>query len=204
MSVRRCLALIMLAGSVISCGQTQAAAPVAQTSEDPGVLKTAAAGEGPAVDWDAPIPQGVYVRVAEARRVGALPFEPIAPAFSVQPRVQVTNPDEVAEDDRAVTYIFKFPVGADFPTDGRLVVTEGPTDQTSETLRQIALSHNGKADDGYYDEIVIQDQPALLIHSDTVGRVRFIRTGIYFDITGPAATTAAVTKLATLLAAQIG
>lgn len=151
--------------------------------------------EGPVVNWDKPFFDGPQTSVAGARTAGRLPFLPSLPRLPRPPvRIQVTNPGTTPPEQRAVAIVYRFPIGPDFPTDGRVVVEESATGQTVAGLEATVEDPPGPAED--FRMIDVAGERALLSQHGGVGRVTFIRHGVTFDITGPAVSPAMAVRLA--------
>ena len=151
--------------------------------------------EGPVINWDSPFPEGTDVPdVATARAKGMLAFTPIVPAFNVAPvRIQVENP----RFWHSVVFVFHFPVGKVFPTDGRVTVTETEPDLSNQDILDVIKNPPGPPGD--FDIISLGGQQALLIHASGVGRIRFVSNNVDYDIKGPAVSPTEVVKLANQL-----
>lgn len=181
----------------------QAPPPAGAPTATAASAETAVA-EGPAINWDMPIPTGLVVTADEAQLVGELPFTPIAPVFAEAPvRVIVTDPAMEAEELRAAVFVYDFPPGQGIGEDGRVRVLEGITDAPDDLFGQIVASHVGLTDESMYDLALVGGRDALLIHTDAIGRVRFVRNGVYFDVTGPALAPDTALALAEDLARTI-
>lgn len=173
-------ALVLLTGCAEAPPPTGAPTATAAPAESP-------VADGPAINWDMPIPTGLVVSADEAQLVGKLSFTPIAPAFAEAPvRVIVSDPALEAEELRAAVFVYDFPPGQGIGEDGRVRVLEGITDAPDDLFGQIVAGHVGLADESLYDLALVGGRDALLIHTDAIGRVRFVRDGVYFDVTGPA------------------
>lgn len=171
-----------------------AVAPSAAASTDP-IARTQVVPEGPKINWDAPLGNAKSTSARAAAKDGALTFTPRTPRFSVAPTaVQVSDPAATAPADRAVAYVYKFPIGADFPIDGRIRVLEYPASTSEADLEGVATNPPGSAED--FAVITIAGHPALLVQADGVGRIQYIQNGIMYDITGPSAPTVIVKKIA--------
>jgi hypothetical protein len=148
------------------------------------------------IPWDHPLVSGIPSTRALAKTQGRLAFDPIVPAWDVrESAVEVTNPSGRDPAHASVAFLYDFPTGADFPTDGRLVVIQTPTELTETDLARIAESNGAE----HFRVIDINGRPALLVEADGIGRVRIIRGGVAIDITGPAAPPETVIRLATTL-----
>ncbi len=196
-SLRGALVIAALSGAIVGCGERPA-------PEGPQVVREAAGPSAdppvgvPRIDWDKPFRDGVGTTTAGAKTAGALTFQPRPPRFAEPPvSILVTNPATTPLDQRAVAFVYRFPTGTDFPTDGRVVVTQTATDLTVANLEATVADPPGPPEN--FRMIDLAGQPALLIQGDGVGRVRFIRNRVMFDITGPAVSPAVVSQLATQL-----
>ncbi len=168
------------------------AAPTAKT------ISTSPVDQGPQINWDAPLGDGKLTSAGAAAKDGALPFAPRTPQFSIAPiTVQVSDVATTQPADRAVAYVYKFPLGADFLTDGRVRVLEYATTSTEAELEGVAKNPPGPPED--FAVVTIAGHSALLVQANGIGRIQYIQNGIMYDITGPAAPTAVVEKLAAQL-----
>ena len=166
-------------------------------------------GDGPTIDWSKPIPGGITTTLAAARATGSLAFTPARPHFAVATpnatpalaSVQVSDPAAAPAGLRTVALVYQFPIGADFPSDGRLVIQEHEDSRmTVQDLQAVAQSQPTVA-----SMIMIGNaQPALLFSDGVGGRVIFLRNGVSYDITGPDVTKSAVEKIATAVFAVAG
>lgn len=176
----------VLAGALALLTGCAESAPFAGAPAATAASAESTVAEGPAINWDMPIPTGLVVSADEAQLVGKLPFTPITPAFAEAPvRVIVSDPALEAEELRAAVFVYDFPAGQGIGEDGRVRVLEGVTDAPDDLFGQIVAGHVGLADESLYDLALVGGRDALLIHTDTIGRVRFVRDGVYFDVTGP-------------------
>jgi len=186
--------------SQVGAGTSEpAASAVASSAAATGqTASTSVVPEGPKINWDAPLGDAKLTSARAAAKDGALTFTPRTPRFSVAPvDVQVSDPAATPPADRAVAYVYKFPIGADFPTDGRIRVLEYATSSSEADLEGVAKNPPGPAED--FAVITIAGHPALLVQADGVGRIQYIQNGIMYDITGPSAPTTVVKKLAAQL-----
>lgn len=179
-------AAVAVAVAVAAAGQSSAAdnssAPQEQVPQ-------------PRINWDKPLPGGVVSSEQTARTDGRLPFAPSLPRFALHPAlVEVTNARTTATSQRAVAYMYRFPLGPGFRSDGRVRVLEYKTQVTESQLEAVAANPPGPAAD--FRVIRINGHGALLVQGDGVGRVQYILNGIMYDVTGPAVTPAEAEKLA--------
>lgn len=152
------------------------------------------AGGGPQINWDNMTEDALVTTEADAARDSAVPFEVRTPRFEVEPwRVEVTDPAKTEPEDRAITFMYRYPVGEEFPDDGRVIVRMQATQIDNGHLRKMFEERSWT---GQYDTVTISGEPALLIHSDKVGRVMMVRDGVQIDITGSAASPESVQRLA--------
>lgn len=174
--------------------------PAALSSVEPSDTPTyATTANGLGIDWNAPIFQGLTSSVESAVHDGGLSFTPAVPTLVGElAGVQVTDPAVVPAGLRGVALVFNFPIGADYPEDGRLVVQEREELKLSSAdLASIAANPPGPHSNFSLTTIAGTDEPALLISSGTgYGRLIFIFKGINFDITGPYVTIESVTAAA--------
>lgn len=186
--------------SQVAAGASESAASAVISSAAPTGPSTSVpiVPEGPKINWDAPLGDAKWTSARAAAKDGALTFAPRTPRFSVAPvAVQVSDPAATPAADRAVAYLYKFPLGADFPTDGRIRVLEHATTSSEADLEGVVKNPPGPAED--FAVITIAGHPALLVQAEGVGRLQYIRNGIMYDITGPSAPTAMIKKLAAQL-----
>jgi len=176
----------------------ESAAPALNSSAAPTVSPTAEIAstslvpEGPKINWDAPLGEAKGTSPSAVAKDGALTFTPRTPQFSIAPvTVQVSHPDQ------AVAYVYRFPLGVDFPTDGRIRVLEYATSSTETDLEGVVKNAPGPPED--FAVLTVAGHRALLVQADGVGRIQYIHNGVMYDITGPAAPTAVVKKLAAQL-----
>jgi hypothetical protein len=151
--------------------------------------------EDSAVNWDAPLSDGITTDLASARQVGQLPFAVHQPRFPASPRrIQVEDPR--IDEGRSVWFAYDFGRSAKLPTDGRVTVYERlATDADAAALRGMA------AEDYPGDlEVTLIDVPgatlATLHTGSGLGRAIVIRDGLRFDISGPALTAEVALELA--------
>lgn len=170
-------ASVLIAASLFACGSSPKAegaplASTARTSQD----------EGPVVNWDKPFGAGPVVPdVATAVKVGHLSFRPVVPHFDQAPtRLQVTS----RPDPPTLAVVYRFPLGADFTTDGRVSLTESAADMSNDTVLATVDNPPGPPDDFTVVDMG-RSQKALLIHARGLGRVRFVRDAVLYDIAGP-------------------
>lgn len=196
--IRGVLVIAAVSGVVVGCGERPAPEgpqPVVRGAAAPSTVLPVAV---PETDWDRPFKDGLQTTTSDARTAGQLSFAPQLPHFVQSPvRIQVTDPAATPQDQRAVAFVYRFPTGVNYPTDGRVVVTQTATDQTVANLDTTVEDPPGPPEN--FRMIDVAGQRALLITGDGVGRVRFIRSGVMFDITGPAVSPTVVSKLAELL-----
>ena len=104
-------------------------------------------GGGVSIDWSAPLPDGLPSSADTAQKDGGLGFTPVLPNFGRAPSlVQVTNPDAVSGDSRAVAYVFDFgPSAPGFGGDGRVRLLEYATKLTNADLAELAANPPGPA-----------------------------------------------------------
>lgn len=182
--------ILILTGALAlltACAQAPAPARAPIATAATAAPTEAAVEEGPAINWDMPLPTGLIVTADQAQLVGKLPFTPIAPAFAEAPvRVIVSDPALEAEELRAAVFVYDFPPGQGIGEDGRVRVLEASTDAPETLFAEIVAGHVGLIDEALYDLVQVGGHDALLIHTDTIGRVRFVRDGVSFDVTGPA------------------
>ncbi len=153
----------------------------------------------PLLNWDLPLDAAKLATVGTARALGKLPFAPVVPSFGLAPQVvQVSDPARVVAADRSVAFVYRFPTGPDFPTNGRVLVKESTATMTNETLRATAADPAGSAA-VKFRMIRVGSTPALLTTSSGAGRVQFVRDGVEYDVTGPAVSPAEVQRLAALV-----
>lgn len=159
-------ASVLLAASLFACGSSP---------QD----------EGPVVNWDKPFGAGPVVPdVASAVKVGHLPFRPVVPHFDQAPtRLQVTS----RPDPPTLAVVYRFRLGVDFTTDGRVSLTESAAEMSNDTVLAAVDNPPGPPDDFTVVDLG-RSQKALLIHAHGLGRVRFVRDAVLYDIAGPGLT----------------
>lgn len=157
------------------------------------------------IDWDHPVMGGIVVRPDVAQAKGALPFRPLVPSFAVAPtRTMVSDPASTEHTHRSFGMLFTFPVGTAYPLDGRVAVTEMPSQVQGSALAAIA-AHDAKiAPDHFRYLTLARGVPAILVQDHGVGRVHLVVHGVGVDITGPATSPEAVVALAQEFARQLG
>lgn len=181
----------------VAAGALEPAASAMVSSAPPTSSSTSVSvvPEGPKINWDAPLSHAKWTSATAAAKDGALTFAPRTPRFPNAPAaVQVSDPAATAVADRAVVYLYKFPLGADFPTDGRIRVLEYATTSSEADLEGVAKNPPGPAED--FAVITIAGHLGLLVQAHGVGRIQYIQNGVMYDVTGPSAPTAVVKKLA--------
>jgi len=145
------------------------------------------------VDWDHPLAASVPSSRSQARAHAQLSFDPIVPAWAVpESAVYVSDRSRIPPEHRSVAFVYTFPTGPDFPTNGRVVMVQRRTDETEASFDEIVRT-NGSDN---FRVIDVKGKPALLVEANGIGRVRMIRNGVLVDITGPATPPASVVKLA--------
>ncbi len=93
------------------------------------------------INWDAPLPNGLVTTLARSADVGALAFTPRVPKLSIEPStVEVSDPATTAKADQAIAYIYHFPVGAEFPNDGRVRILEYQATISQADLEEVAAN----------------------------------------------------------------
>ncbi|MGZ4211157.1 MAG: hypothetical protein ACXVQX_11240 [Actinomycetota bacterium] len=132
----------------------------------------------------------------------ALSFTPTLPNFSGQLKsVWVSNPQFASAIERSVAFVFTFTADQGFTSDGRLDVVEGPARGTESDLEQM-LNNNGTFPGADFSLHQVGPTHILLMNYQGVGRAEFLKAGVWFDITGPAAPTQQVLDLASRLSQQ--
>jgi hypothetical protein len=185
----RLVAGLVLAMSLTGCG-SGGADGIAPAGSAP---RSGSAHAGRPIDWAHPLVHGVASSRHTARAQGRLAFDPVVPDWPVsESGVEVSDPATADPAHAAVAFVYEFPTGPDFPTDGRISVIQAPTDQTDADLRTMVES-NGP---GHFRLVTVSGRPAVLIEADGIGRVRLIQSGVVIDITGPAAPPETVVRLA--------
>lgn len=146
-------------------------------------------------NWDAPVLAPIETTLTDAAAAGSLGFQAVVPEFGVPPtHVQVSDPLAVPPEGRSLSLLYRFPRGADFPTDGRVLVREQPAAEvTVDVLNNVA---KGNAASGQYSMTSIGERPALLISAHGIGRVTMLSRGLTVDVTGPAVSLEEAIKLA--------
>lgn len=184
-------ALVAVAMSMTGCGP-QPAGPTESASQTESPLS-------PAINWDTPPDPGTRtMTVAGLASVTDLAFDAVAPPFSgTLTRVEVSPAGEPPEGQYVV---FRY----ELLSDGLVLVTESPTSETEQHLRDRAANPPGPA-----DELSLVDlggvTAQLNINAErSVGRVAFIKGGVIYDIAGPSLTPTSAVELATKLAAATG
>lgn len=155
-------------------------------------------------DWERMANVGVEVDPGKARAAGNLKYAPIVPTFGMKPdhtRLSADELDGPGTGTKSVLFAFTFPRGPEFPTDGRVFVTEAPTSQTDADMVKIG-TENHQLDPKAFQLIQLAGRPANLIQANGIGRVHFVVDGVAVDVTGPAVSPQAATRLATLIAAS--
>lgn len=151
------------------------------------------------IDWDRPLGASVASRRLHAKSQGRLSFDPIVPRWSVpESAVWVSDVARIPVEHRAVAFVYTFPTGPDFPTNGQVVMLQRRTEETEASFEEIVRT-NGE---DQFRVIQIAGRPALLVEADGIGRVRMIRNGVLIDITGPASPPESVVRLAEELGSQ--
>jgi hypothetical protein len=182
MRLRRPIAATAL---VLAAGAVAAVANACSAGQHSGSTASQVSREGPAINWDSPLPGGKASSTLAARVDGRLPFLPAIPQFGIEPAlVQVTNPATVSAGSRAIAFVYHFPIGTAFPADGRVRVLEYQTKVTEEQLESVPANPPGPAAD--FSVIRLNGHGALLVHANGIGRVQFILHGVMYDVTGPA------------------
>jgi len=183
------IALVFFLG-LTGCGSepSEVSTPSAASSPPPTTTpsSTTPPPGPPQINWDHVLLSGIPTTVSSAVQDGQLSFEPVRPAQPEPAYVEVTDPTVVADPaHRGVAYYY------DIAGIGRVVLTESPATSSPEDLRAIA---DARRDSGEYSILEVDGTPVLLIAANGIGRVRTIRDGIAFDITGPAISPEDVVK----------
>lgn len=183
------IALVFFLG-LTGCGSepSEVSTPSAASSPPPTTTpsSTTPPPGPPQINWDHVLLSGIPTTVSSAVQDGQLSFEPVRPAQPEPAYVEVTDPTVVADPaHRGVAYYY------DIAGIGRVVLTESPATSSPEDLRAIA---DARRDSGEYSILEVDGTPVLLIAANGIGRVRTIRGGIAFDITGPAISPEDVVK----------
>lgn len=181
------IALVFVLG-LTGCGSepSEVSTPSAASSPTTTTSSTTPPPGPPQINWDHVLLSGIPTTVSSAVQDGQLSFEPLRPAQPQPAYVEVTDPTVVADPaHRGVAYYY------DVAGMGRVVLTESPATSSAEDLRAIADAHRGS---GEYSILEVEGAPVLLIAANGIGRVRTIRDGIAFDITGPAISPEDVVK----------
>lgn len=180
------IALVFVLG-LTGCGSEPSEVSTPSAASSPTTTSSTTPPSGPPqINWDHVLLSGIPTTVSSAVQDGQLSFEPLRPAQPQPAYVEVTDPTVVAEPaHRGVAYYY------DVAGMGRVVLTESPATSSAEDLRAIADAHRGS---GEYSILEVEGAPVLLIAANGIGRVRTIRDGIAFDITGPAISPEDVVK----------
>ena len=162
---------------MIGCGALLAASLVACGSSPKD--------EGPVVNWDMPFGAGPVVPdVATAVKVGHLAFRPVVPHFDQAPTLLQVS---ARPDIPTLAVVYRFPLGGGFTTDGRVSLTESAADMSNDAVLATVDNPPGPRDDFTVVDLG-RSQKALLIHAQGLGRVRFVRDAVMYDIAGPGLT----------------
>lgn len=168
-----------------------------------GVGVTRKAPPRPAIPWDDP--EGLDTNLSQAAATGQLGFPVADPRLGRDPDlVRVSDPSSTPSRNRELIMLFRFPQGSpEFPTDGRVLLTESLADIDASTLQNMA------ADTAWGPEAVFQlvtfPGGTGLVMSNTnmnVGRVWLLRGGLKYDLTGPALSPNTARMLAERLLAS--
>ena len=199
-----CLASCML----VACGKTSVTNSLQPHAGISSVVTASASSsppslppDGPTINWDTPIPDGTTVAdITEAQRVGELPWTLQLPPFGLDPvKIQVANTNAF----RSVAFVYHFPTGTDFQTDGRVRVLETKADITQQDLLDVVKNPPGPPED-FSDITLPGGQSALLVADSGVARVQFIKNNVQYDVFGPALSSAEAITLAGKLSVPIG
>jgi hypothetical protein len=191
--MKRILVVGVVLGAVATaaCG-TGDVATITQNGRPPSALPVRPRAERP-IDWHHPLAASVKSSRGQARAQGRLSFSPIVPTWAVsESAVYVSDASRIPVEHAAVAFVYEFPTGEDFPTNGHVVMVQRRTDETEDSFAEIAQSNGTE----HFTVIEIRGRPALLVEANGIGRVRVIRNGVLVDITGPETPPAAVVKLA--------
>jgi hypothetical protein len=185
LAVRTASAALAALG-LVSCAGGDAPSPrsdVAGQQEPP---------EGPQVDWDRPVAEGIDLPLSsgglasphEAQAVSGAAFAPLIPKVegATLMRVQATDPRVYPPEMLGYGVLLNIDQKHGFPVDGRVLFEEssaGPEDQA--VVR--ALATNGAG----YELITIDGVPVAFIHPDPQrASAVFVHEGIKVNIHGPA------------------
>ncbi len=154
----------------------------------------ASSGRGVGGGGAQPLAASVASSRAQARAQGRLLFDPVVPSWAVpESAVYVSDASRIPPAHAAVAFVYTFPIAADFPADGRVVMVQRPTEESEASFDEIVRS-NGSDN---FRVIEVNGRPgALLVEAHGIGRVRVIRNGVVIDITGPATPSASAVRLA--------
>lgn len=182
MSVCVC-ALLLGCGETVAPESARGGSPAPSMSESAG---THTAPAGPKINWDHP--EGLDTDLAHAGQVGQLPFPATDPGLGrTADVVRVSDPHDTPGRFRQLTMLFHFPVGsAEFPTDGRVLLSESPADIDATSLSSMAASNDFP--DASYELFAHRGGSGLLMINtrNGVGRVILLLGGLKYDLTGPA------------------
>lgn len=202
--VRRVAYLIFLCTMVAACGQggtgssftAGGMSPSASPSQVPTSHPGRKAPPPVPIPWDDP--EGLNTDLAHADAVGQLPFPATDPHFGRSPAlVRVADPSGTPARGRHLTMLFRFPVGStEFPTDGRLLLTEMLPDVDATTLASMVFNRGPR--DLSYEAFSVSGGGTGMLLTNTEnghGRVLLLWHGLKYDLDGPAVPASTVRML---------
>jgi len=191
------------ASSSVDMAQQGAPSPVGQ----PGVATTAGPeptiemSAGPPtylplnINWDNPEGNATPLAApSDAAAPGVVGFRPVIPKLAAPiARTLISPTGDLAH--RSLYFIFHFPSGPDFPSDGHLVVTEYPSSRIDPSgFGDVAAEWPGTS------VITIRGSQALLFNRLGVGRLMMALNDVAIDISGPAVSPQVVRRIAEQIA----
>jgi len=187
---------LMIAVCTASCGSS---ADTGQGSPSSVVINAGPAGEGPPhVNWDRPFPDGIDVPLSEAssakslQRAGHLRYLPVLPDFTSPARLVQVEPG-----DESVVFVYDFPHGPEFPSDGRVRVMERPGLTPSDVVAM--AKGNAKRFPGEVTLLTIAGSIPAQLSTNTklhLGGVVMSINDLWIDIAGPALSPDTARQLA--------
>lgn len=185
-SVAAVLALASGCGSATRSADRLAAAGPAVSTPDPTYQDIH-------TNWDDP-EQGsdtILASPADAERNGVLGFAPLIPDLGVPVwRTVVSNRQDVSR--RNLYLVFHFPIGADFPTDGRVVIVERPPGSLDAQAVQDMITGVPNS-----SPLNIDGDAGVLLRGDSGNSGAIILVhDVVVEITGPTLTPDLVQRLA--------
>lgn len=194
MATRATTVMVLLALSVLAAGGCARSKSLTVEGGPPGPESPPDRSEvpertpRPPINWETPYRAGIMV-ASPSEAETHVDFHVRAPAFGRDPeRIQVSDPDQVARQERSVAMVFSL------PRFGQVVVKQQLPHLTLDDLRRRADSPDAPAD--AFRMVSVRGTEGLLVSWEGVGRLTWIEGGVLFDILGRTISPDQVQELA--------